>query len=77
MGVVAAIWKQFICVRKSIEQTACAFVITGLAGGQEQQQGPAEAVRDSMKFGVQATFHSSDTAGNNPFLSDWLRCDAL
>jgi hypothetical protein len=46
------------------EQMARALAIVGLAGGQEQQQWPGQAVRDGMKFGVQATFGSSDTVGN-------------
>ena len=69
VGVVAAIRKQLLCAWQSLEQVARAFVVAGLAGRQKEQQGPAQAVCNSVKLGVQAAFRASDTAGKSPFFS--------
>jgi hypothetical protein len=67
--IVAAICEQILCAWQSLEQVARALVVTGLAGCQKEQQGPAQAVCDSVQLGVQAAFRTSDTAGKSPFFS--------
>ena len=48
VGVIAAIREQFLCAGQSFDQVARALVVTGLAGGQQEQQGPTQAIRDSV-----------------------------
>ncbi len=82
VGIVTAIGKQFPGFGQAIEQVAGTRVVTGLTFREKKQQGPPQAVGDSMELGVQAALCSSDTAGKSPFFNRlaavrWaLRCVA-
>lgn len=77
VGVVAAICQQFLSFGQAIEQMPGPLIVAGLARCEEKQQGSAQSIGDGVQLGIQAAFRSSNTAGKNPFLADWLRCDGL
>ncbi len=69
VGVVTTICQQFSGFGQAIEQVPGTLIVAGLAGGEEEQQGPSQAVCDGVQFGIQAAFRASDTAGKSPFFS--------
>ena len=69
IAVVAAIGEQFAGWRQSRQHHRGALVITHLALGEEQHDGPTMAVADGVQFRVQAAFGAADATRKSPFCS--------
>ena len=69
IGIVAAIRQKVFGRWQGIDNQPSTFVIAHLPFRQQQDDGTAQAIANSVKFGVQAALRASDTTGNIPFLS--------